>query len=157
MTYQLGARSLAELEGVHTNQVAVVKTAITLTAQDFSVFDGLRTVAEQTEYVRTGVSKTMNSKHLPQPDGWGYAVDLVPYINGKLRWEMRPILIIAEAVHEAATNLGVPLRWGAVWDTPFLDLERADLENEVEAYKERRRAKGKKAFIDGPHFELVLP
>ena len=157
MTYQLGAKSTAELEGVHTNLVTVCKDAIQITAQDFTVFDGLRTQAEQAEYVRTGVSKTMNSKHLPQPDGWGYAVDLVPYINGKLRWEMRPIIVIAEAVHEAADARGVDLRWGAVWDTPFLDLERASLEDEVAAYIARRQAMGKKAFIDAPHFELVLP
>ena len=153
--YSLGTKSQTELVGVHTNLVTVCKDAIQITAQDFTIFDGIRTAAEQAEYVRTGVSKTLKSKHLKQPDGGGYAVDLVPYINGKLRWEMAPILIIAEAVHEAATNRGVPLRWGAVWDRPFLDLNRADLEAEVEAYIERRKAAGRKPFIDGPHFELT--
>lgn len=155
MTYELGSHSLAELEGVHTNAVQVVKGAIKLTAQDFTVFDGLRTLPEQEEYVRTGVSKTLKSYHLPQPDGWGYAVDLVPYINGKVRWEMRPQLIVAEAVHEAADDLGVALIWGAVWDTPFLELDRTNLAAEVEAYKERRRELGKTAFIDGPHWQLI--
>jgi peptidoglycan L-alanyl-D-glutamate endopeptidase CwlK len=154
--YKLGTRSQAELIGVHPDGVAVVERAITITAQDFSVFDGLRTAAEQAEYVRTGVSKTLKSKHLKQPDGFGHAVDLVPYINGKLRWEMAPILIIAEAVHEAATDLDVPLRWGAIWDLPFLDLDRTSLEAQVEAYIARRQAAGRKPFIDGPHFELKL-
>lgn len=153
--YQLGKHSLAELEGVHTNAVALCKTSIGITAQDFTVFDGLRTLDEQREYVRTGVSKTLDSMHLPQPDGWGYAVDLVPYINGKVRWEYRPCLIVAEAVHEAAEQLGVPVRWGAVWDRPLLELDRTDLHGEVERYKERRRARGKTAFIDTPHFELI--
>lgn len=154
--YQLGTHSQAELEGVHLDAVAVCEDAIVITAQDFTVFDGLRELSEQEEYVRTGVSKTLKSKHLIQPDGFGHAVDLVPYINGKVRWEFRPCLVVAEAVHEAAGNLGVELRWGAVWDRPLHELDRSNLEDEVEAYKERRRAKGKRAFIDTPHFELIV-
>lgn len=154
--FKLGKKSQAELVGVHPDGVAVVERAIEITAQDFTVFDGIRTEDEQAEYVRTGVSKTLKSKHLKQPDGFGHAVDLVPYINGKLRWEMPPIYIIAEAMHEAAEELDVALRWGACWDRPFLDLKRDRLEAEVSLYVERRKAKRKKAFIDGPHFELVL-
>lgn len=154
--YQLGKHSQAELVGVHPDLIDVDERAIQITGQDFTVFDGLRQLAEQVEYVRTGVSKTLKSKHLKQPDGYGHAVDNVPYINGKVRWEFRPCLIVAEAVHEAAEELGVAIRWGAVWDTPLLELDRTSLEDEVEAYKERRRAKGKRAFIDTPHFELIL-
>jgi peptidoglycan L-alanyl-D-glutamate endopeptidase CwlK len=153
--FQFGTKSTKELVGVRADLVGVTHRALELTPIDFAVFDGLRTDEEQAEYVRTGVSKTMNSKHLIQRDGFGHAVDLVPYINGKLRWEMRPLLLIGEAMHEAATEAGVPLRWGAVWDTPFLELDRADLANEVERYKERRRARGKTAFIDGPHWEVL--
>lgn len=154
MAYTLGTKSNAELVGVHSDLIAVCRGAILITPQDFTIFDGIRTHDEQVEYVRTGVSKTLNSKHLQQSDGFGHAVDLVPYINGKLRWEIRPIYLIAEAVHEIATDHDVPLRWGAVWDRPFLDLDRTQLEDEVAAYIERRRAKGRKAFIDGPHFEM---
>jgi peptidoglycan L-alanyl-D-glutamate endopeptidase CwlK len=156
MAYSLGTRSLAELEGVHPKLVNVVKRAIAITSQDFSVHDGLRTVAEQREYVRRGVSKTMNSMHMKQPDGFGHAVDLVPYINGQMRWEWKPIFNVAAAVRQAAEELGFPLIWGGVWDRDFLDLGEtaADMERAVNSYVARRRALGKTAFIDGPHWQL---
>lgn len=156
MAYSLGGRSLAELEGVHPKLVDVVKRAIQLTEQDFSVHDGLRTVAEQREYVRRGVSKTMNSMHMKQPDGFGHAVDLVPYINGQLRWEWRPIFVVAAAVRQVAEELDVPLIWGGVWDRDFADIGTtpAEIEKAVNSYVARRRAAGKTAFIDGPHWQL---
>ena len=159
--FGLGARSRAELEGVHPSLVEVVELAIELTDVDFAVHDGLRTEAEQREYVRTGVSRTMASKHLPQDDGLGHAVDLVPWINGRLRWEWEPIYRIARAVHRAAAEApaaaGWSLRWGAVWDRGFHTLNRDDLEREVAQYAARMRAQGRKAFLDGPHFELMTP
>lgn len=157
MAYAFGAKSLAELEGVHNNLVAVAKRAIEISKQDFSVHDGLRTIEEQREYVRRGVSKTMNSMHMKQPDGFGHAMDLVPYVNGKLRWEWPPIYVIAVAVRQAAIELGVPLIWGAVWDRPFNDLpDTAEgMKRAVDAYVARRRKMGKAAFIDGPHWQMA--
>lgn len=157
MTYTLGAKSKAALVGVHPDLVKVVTRAIQITKQDFSVHDGLRTHAEQREYVRRGVSKTMNSMHLPQADGFGHAVDLVPFINGQLRWEWKPIYVIAAAVCEAACELGVKLTWGGIWDRPFESLQPIPdyIEKQVNAYVGRRRKAGKSAFIDGPHFELA--
>lgn len=152
--FQLGSRSKGELHGVHDDIINVVYRAISLTVQDFSVHDGLRQLAEQIEYVRAGVSKTLKSKHLKQKDGYGHAVDLVPYCNGKMRWEWPLIYKMAEAVYRAAEEEGVELRWGAVWDRKFNDLDITDLESEVRKYATRRRKAGKKAFLDGPHFEL---
>jgi len=156
MTYTLGAKSIAELRGVHPDLVKVVNRTIQLTEQDFSVHDGLRTIEEQREYVRRGVSKTMNSMHMNQPDGWGHAFDLVPWINGQLRWEWKPIFVIASAVHKATTELGVTLTWGGVWDRTFNTLgpSAKDMETAVNAYVARRRGAGKTAFIDGPHWQL---
>lgn len=156
MTYTLGNKSRAELVGVHPQLVKLVERAIAITGQDFSVHDGLRTEAEQREYVRRGVSKTMNSKHRKQADGFGHAVDLVPFINGQLRWEWRPIFVIASAVRAAAVELGVDLIWGGVWDRDFETLAGSpkDMEIAVNAYVARRRGVGKTAFIDGPHYEL---
>ena len=163
MPYKLGAKSVRELVGVHPRLVEVVKRAIEISAQDFSVHDGLRTPAEQAVYVQRGVSTTLDSKHLRQADGFGHAVDLVPYINGKLRWEWAPIYHIAAAVHQAAGELGVALRWGGVWDQRLgaLSGDAAGLEDAVADYVQRERARkiaaGRKpkVFIDGPHFELA--
>ena len=68
--YVLGSKSLKELEGVHDDLVKVVKRAIELTAQDFSVHDGIRTIEDQKKLVERGASKTMNSRHIT-----GNAVD----------------------------------------------------------------------------------
>lgn len=152
--FTLSGKSLKELEGVHPKLIAVVERAIELTTVDFGVHDGLRTKAEQEEYVRTGVSKTMNSMHRTQSDGYGHAVDLVPYINGKLRWEWDPIWSIANAMDQAATELKVALTWGAVWDKPMSAYggNPAALKAEVEAYKKRHAGSD---FLDGPHYQLA--
>jgi len=148
MSYILGQKSLAELEGVHSDLVKVVKRAIEITPQDFSVHDGIRTLDEQKELVKSGASKTLKSRHIT-----GHAVDLVPYINGKLRWEWEPIYQIAEAVRTAAEELQVNIRWGGAWDVLLTSVDEPT-EDIVSGYVERKRSEGKKAFIDGPHYEL---
>lgn len=148
MDYRLGEKSLSELKGVHPDLVSVVKRAIELTVQDFSVHDGIRTLDEQKKLVASGASQTLDSRHIT-----GHAVDLVPYVNGKLRWEWGPIYKIADAVRTAAKELVIPIVWGGAWD---VDLTRSDdLPEEMAAeYSARKKKAGKKAFLDGPHFEL---
>tara|TARA_R110002051_G_scaffold161835_4_gene233454 strand:- start:92 stop:574 length:483 start_codon:yes stop_codon:yes gene_type:complete len=158
MAYALGTKSRAELAGVIPRLVEVVECAITITPQDFTVHDGLRTEAEQAEYVRKGTSQTMNSMHRKQRDGYGHAVDLVPWINGKARWEWPAIFPIAASVKLAAAELGVELKWGGCWQ--FMSQIRGstadDMERAVEAYGAARRRAGKKSFPDGPHFEIPV-
>lgn len=148
--FKLGERSLKELDGVHPDLVGVVKRAIELTVQDFSVHDGIRTLEEQKEMVLRGASQTLKSRHLT-----GHAVDLVPYINGKLRWEWAPIYKIADAVRKAAEELNIPIRWGGAWDRLLTGTD--DLPEDMLAdYVARRKKAGKTAFIDGPHYELPI-
>lgn len=124
MAFKLGAKSLRELDGVHPSLVAVVKRAIELTTQDFTVFDGLRTIEEQREHVRKGNSKTMKSKHLE-----GRAVDLVPWINKGPRWEpLSAFKPIETAMKQAAKELGVPIVWGGDWRT-FVDMPHYELKD----------------------------
>lgn len=148
MGFRLGPRSRRELSGVHPDLVAVVERAIALTAQDFAVHDGVRSVVEQQRLVAAGASQTMESRHLR-----GLAVDLVPWVNGRLRWEWAPLYVVADAVRTAARELGTPLRWGGAWDVDFTASTESP-EDLVAGYVERRRARGLRAFIDGPHFEL---
>ncbi len=146
--FSLGQASLKELNGVHPDLVAIVKAAIGLTVQDFAVHDGIRTLAEQKRLVAAGASQTLDSRHIS-----GHAVDLVPYVNGKLRWEWDPIYMVADAVRAVAREKGMPLRWGGAWDVDFTQSTESP-EDMVAHYVARRRAQGLRAFIDGPHFEL---
>jgi len=149
--YMLGNNSRAELEGVHPDLVAVVKRAIEIVPVDFTVLDGLRTPEEQAEYVQRGVSKTMASKHLRQEDGFGHAVDLVPFINGKVRWEMQACIQIAREMATAAAELKVRIVWGGGW----AELGTHDAAEIVTRYIEHKRKWGEPVFIDGPHYELA--
>lgn len=155
MGFSLGRKSLAELKGVHPDMVSLVKRAIEITKQDFTVYDGPRTIEEQREYVRRGTSKTMRSRHLVQKDGLGHAVDLVPWINGMARWEWGAIWPIAVAMGAASKELGVKLTWGGVWDKRMDEYDCRSVEalkRAVEAYKKRHAGSD---FLDGPHFELA--
>ena len=109
MAYKLGKRSLQRLEGVDERLVAVVKAAISRSAQDFSVLEGLRSIERQRELVKKGHSQTMKSKHIS-----GLAVDLGAYdsVTG-IRWEEAAYFPIADAMQDAARECGISLCWGA--------------------------------------------
>lgn len=148
--YSLSSNSLRRLEGVDNQLVLVVKRAIQLSVVDFSVFEGLRTPARQKLLFNQGKSQTMNSRHLT-----GHAVDLVAWVNGKLDWgEWSHYYRIGEAMAQAAKELDVTIRWGGVWDRRLQEL-KPPFEHEVSGYVERRKAIGRSAFLDGPHFELL--
>jgi peptidoglycan L-alanyl-D-glutamate endopeptidase CwlK len=53
-------------------------------------------------------------------------------------------------------NLSDRIRWGGVWDRTLDELDRFALEDEVQAYVARRRSQGKRAFPDGPHFQIEV-
>jgi peptidoglycan L-alanyl-D-glutamate endopeptidase CwlK len=118
---KLSKTSIKRLQGVHPDLVKVVLRAAEITGQPFQVTEGLRTLSRQRELVRRGASKTMNSRHLS-----GHAVDVVAMIGGRVSWEVPLYYRIADAMKEAARELGVPLEWGGDWHS----------------------------FFDGPHFQL---
>jgi peptidoglycan L-alanyl-D-glutamate endopeptidase CwlK len=109
MSYKLSQRSMNNLSGVHPDLVAVVKRAIEITGQDFSVIEGVRGIDRQRKLVAQGKSTTMNSRHLT-----GHAVDLVPY---PVSWDWEHFYPIADAMKEAAEELEVDLEWGGDWQS----------------------------------------
>ena len=151
MTYKLSQRSLAKLEGIDARMIAVVKYAINVTKQDFSVICGMRTIEEQKVLVAKGASQTMKSKHID-----GLAVDLMAYVNGG-RWELNLYDEIADAMSEGAREIDVPIVWGAAWSVPNIaQYGEGNMEDAMNSYIDLRRSQGRRPFIDGPHFELVV-
>jgi peptidoglycan L-alanyl-D-glutamate endopeptidase CwlK len=117
MPCRLGTRSLQSLSGVHPDLVAVVKRAIELTEQDFSVIEGIRNIDRQRKLFKSGASTTMNSRHLT-----GHAVDIAPY---PLSWDWEYFYPIEDAMKQAASELDVDLEWGGDWkfkDGPHFQL-----------------------------------
>ena len=168
MTHSLGAKSRANLAGVHPALAALVPLALARCPVDFGITEPqVRTRAQQAAKVAAGASKTLNSRHLEKADGYGHAVDLVPWVDGRFQWGdnqwrvrtsagvlLEPFYDIAAAMREAAMLRGVTLTWGAVWDRRLNDLPAtpAGLKAELEAYKVRHPGPD---FVDGPHFEMV--
>lgn len=122
---------------------------IAIKGWDNKIIDGLRSIEEQRRNIATGVSQTMNSKHLPNENGKSEAVDVMPY---PVEWDKIEIGLAAVkraehgmAVCEAymfagyiqgiAAALNIPLRSGADWDS---DRQFED-----------------STFIDLPHHELI--
>lgn len=155
MSFKLSSRSLSKLEGVHPDLVSTVKRAIELTKVDFGVTCGVRTVAEQKALVARGASQTMNSKHLPQSSGFSHAVDLIAYVGPRISWELNLYDDIADAMSEAANEVGCDMKWGAAWSVGNIAAYVGTMEDAMNEYIDLRRSQGRRPFIDGPHFELM--
>ena len=110
MNYKFSQRSLDRLNGVHPDLVSVVKRALEISEMDFTVLEGVRSVARQEQLVKAGASKTMRSRHLT-----GHAVDLGAYVAGQVRWDWSLYDKIATAMKAAAKELNIPIEWGGDW------------------------------------------
>lgn len=112
MAYRFSERSYKSMLGVRPELVAVATRALSVTAVDFVVIEGLRTLERQRELVRIGASQTLRSRHLT-----GHAIDVAAWHDGGIRWDWPLYERIAEAMKAAADELGVPLEWGGDWTT----------------------------------------
>lgn len=125
--------SLRRLNGVQPMLVDLVH--LLLQYHDIKVVYGVRTLEEQAKLYEEGLSKTMNSRHLIQPDGYGWAVDLAPYPidwndSKRFYWMAGMMRVLAD------NNLpdGWKIRWGGNWDMDedlndqtFMDLGHFEL------------------------------
>lgn len=139
MSYRYSKASKAKLATCHPDIQKIYNEAIKLI--DLTILEGVRTKEQQEEYVRTGKSKTMHSKHLKQIDGTSHAVDAAPY---PINWSNRErfayyqgiIRGLAHMMH-AHGEIEHVTRSGIDWDS---DGELTD-----------------HSFFDGPHVELKKP
>lgn len=131
-------RSTKNLQSVLPQLADVVRLAIQITTQDFSVLQSVRTQAEQAALYAQGRTKpgpvvtwTLHSKHIPGADGYSHAVDLFPGDwNTPAKFDA-----VAKAMFTAADQLGYVIRWGADWDRDGKPREKGE--------------------TDSPHFEWV--
>lgn len=178
MSFVFGAASQHNLIGVHPLLARVAHHAITISAQDFCVEQGVRSKAQQLEVwkrhtsklngipkgmVENGITGTGEGNHQVKDDGYGHAADLTPWVDGKILWaaglssdeQWHRIYLVAAAMQQAADEEGATIRWGGVWDRHLNDLGHgaAALADEVVQYEKRHAGPD---FIDGPHYEVVL-
>lgn len=138
-----GARSKAALRGVHPTLVRIL-TEVTQYF-DCTVLDGQRTIQQQQLNVASGLSKTLDSKHLTQDDGFAHAVDVAPTPqqwdssppSGLTKYEVECLAFLFYTKGYAQAQ-GVELRIGADWNgnniwngaedgKPFNDLDHIEL------------------------------
>lgn len=132
MSYKYSQKSLDRLSTCHPDIQKVFKEAIKYV--DITILEGVRDKERQEELVRTGASKTLNSKHLEQDDGYSHAVDAMPYPIEWENWQRN--YLFAGFIKGIASAMGVNLRLGADWDGDFNTKDQT--------------------FHDTPHFEIVL-
>lgn len=157
--FQWGSKSRKRQKGIRPELIQVLDLALSYQILDMTMIDdnsGVRTIEMQRALVEKGASKTMNSRHLIQEDGYGHAFDVGPY---PIDWnDLHPGKLdgfekVAHCIRAAAIELNVHLTWGAVWDRPLHELS-GNLDLEVANYVKRRKAMGKRAFLDYPHFQF---
>ena len=118
--YFLGDKSMKNLKGVHPDLVRVISRAIVNSPYDFSVNEGLRSVARQTELfnAKPKVTQTMKSKHLKQSDGYGHAVDLYVFDASQPKGydeRISTYKTINDHIQSIAEEEGVNIRWGGTF------------------------------------------
>jgi len=133
--YRFGTHSRRQLATLHPSFQAVLHEV--LETDDFAIDQGGRTEAQQWEYYNAGTSQLHppDGKHLIQPDGWAYAADLCPWINGhrlatdaesfgpyqmaQFAWFLRRVEQVGEYLLRAqalVTGEHFHLRFGINWD-----------------------------------------
>jgi peptidoglycan L-alanyl-D-glutamate endopeptidase CwlK len=149
-------REALELAPVHPDLIKVITRAKETCPEKFGVFDGIRTAQDQNALFRRKASQKdgyrNKSTHQMQATGYSHAADLVPLVNGEWDWDWDILYVIAEHMHDAAVELDVQIRWGGCWK--HINPLKGSPENWVAEYVKRKLAANKRAFNDGPHYEL---
>lgn len=127
--YQFGSTSLARLATCDPSLQVVMRAALAQGLIDMTVTEGHRNEEDQNRYFNEEKSRVKypNSKHNSNPSK---AVDIAPYVNGKLSYDQRHCCHMAGIILGIAASLGVKLRWGGNWDMdgePVTDQDFQDL------------------------------
>lgn len=107
-----GKTSESRLIGVYPRLVTWAHRVVEI--MDCTVIYGVRTLEQQKELFLSGASRTLDSYHLVQEDGFGHAIDLAPYpINWKNYDQWWLLIGVGLAV---AHDMNLPIVNGRDWD-----------------------------------------
>lgn len=112
MSFTLSQKAQDRLTGVHPDLIKVVRGAMVTSPLQFTILEGVRSLARQEQLVKAGASTTMKSRHLT-----GHAVDLGAMVNGNVRFDWPLYYKLAEIIKGAATDAKIPIEWGGDWKT----------------------------------------
>jgi len=156
--YKFGKRSLERLEGVHPTIVKAFSLALAdkNCPHDVGIpqLGGLRTVADQQGLFAQGRSDGFKKKpivtwvdgvnkksnHQAKEDGFGYAVDVYIFKDGKAHWNRLWLEEFARHVQKVAKEkLDLTISWGGDWkrkDRPHFEVLTGILPSPVKKAKE---------------------
>lgn len=142
MSFKLSNTSKRKLKTCHNDLQKIVVAAIAVSAIDFGVAEGHRSVIRQRKLYLDGKTKVdginIKGKHNCSPSE---AVDLYAFVNGKASWDREVLCYVAGVITAVAKQLKKQgeishnIRWGGNWDG----------DGEILADQ---------GFDDLPHFEL---
>lgn len=135
MSYFLSERSKEHRSGCHPDLIKISDLAIQITTIDFGhgPYSGKRTDEEQHELFQEGRSKAdgyeNRGKHQEQPDGYSHAIDFYAYVDNHASWEPEHLAMVATAFLEAASLLGIRVKWGGLWKSSKSNLYGWDMDH----------------------------
>ena len=117
--FKFSKKSLEKVNNpkLHPRLRELLIQAIATSPIDFTVIETVRTVEMQKLYVKTKVSKTMRSRHIPSTNKSGYceAFDIAPYpINWK---DTKRFKQLSEHILATAQKMNLKITWGGTWKT----------------------------------------
>jgi peptidoglycan L-alanyl-D-glutamate endopeptidase CwlK len=138
--FKFGRVSLRQFNTLHPALMNIFREAIKQV--DFSILEGRRTIEQQRINVIKGVSKTLDSKHIPRyvigpmlgyyaPNESSYAVDIIPYQKGVNPWpqsndsedikrkKLYRFYFLQGIIYSIAHSMKIEIRQGIDWDRDF--------------------------------------
>ena len=145
--YNFGQRSIDNLKGVHPTLVLLMNASIKDSPCDFTIVQGVRTTEQQKEFYSWGRTKKNpntgkmdrvtnadgvknKSNHQVKSDGFGHAVDLYPFFDGKVQIShpetIKKLKLISEHIKKVAKSMNIKIVWGGdfkkMYDPPHFEL-----------------------------------
>jgi peptidoglycan L-alanyl-D-glutamate endopeptidase CwlK len=120
MSYELSESSKKNRAGVDERLIRISDRAIEITLIDFGHGrdSGKRLPSRQNELFRDGKSQCDGYIKVGKHQN-GDALDFYAFIDGKASWEREHLAIVACAFLQAASELGIKIKWGGLWKSKF--------------------------------------